>query len=123
MSLPPLAAEQNNAPTRLLMVETRSEWESSDVADFLGLAHGFLQAGMTLDLFLMQNSVLLLRSQARAQLNALADAGRCRIWIDRYALHLRGLCADDVGSCGVIAGTDELVQLMTVPHTKVLWHS
>lgn len=123
MSFPPLAAEPNAAPTRLLMVETRSEWESSDVDDFLGLAQGFLQAGLTLDLFLVQNSVLLLRSAARARLSALADAGRCRIWIDGYSLALRGLSADDVGACGMVAGTDELVQLMTVPHTKVLWHS
>lgn len=127
MSLQPQTAQpngaQNDTTTRLLMVETRSAWEGADVDDFLRLAHGFLQAGLALDFFLVQNSVLLLRSAMRDQLEALARTASCRLWVDRYSLNLRGLTGDDVAGCGVIAGTDELVQLMTVPHTKVIWHS
>lgn len=118
-----LPAEPKEPLQRLLMVETRSAWEAADVDDFLRLAQGFLKAGLTLDLFLIQNSVLVLRTAMREQLAALTRAGTCRIWVDRYSLLLRGLSADDVADCGAIAGTDELVQLMTTPHSKVIWHS
>lgn len=118
-----LPAEPKEPLQRLLMVETRSAWEAADVDDFLRLAQGFLKAGLTLDLFLIQNSVLVLRTAMREQLAALTKAGTCRIWVDRYSLLLRGLSADDVAGCGAIAGTDELVQLMTTPHSKVIWHS
>ncbi|MFP5393285.1 MAG: hypothetical protein ACLGI6_17325 [Gammaproteobacteria bacterium] len=117
------AAGASAHPQRMLMVETRSDWESNDVPDFLRLARGVLQTGMALDLFLVQNSVLLLRSGLRDDLAALAANASCRIWADRYALKLRGLTADDVAGCAAIAGTDELVRLMTVPHTRLVWHS
>lgn len=118
-----LPAEPEHTLQRLLMVETRSAWEAADVDDFLRLAQGFLQKGLALDLYLIQNSVMLLRTAVREQLAQLAATGLCRIWIDRYSLQLRGLNADDVAGCGAIAGTDELVQLMTTPNSKVIWHS
>lgn len=123
MSLQLQPVEQNGTLKHLLMVETRSIWEASDVQDFLCLPQRFLTAGVEVDLFLIQNSVLLLRSALRDTLAELAKTDACRIWLDHYSLNLRGLTAQDAAGCGAIAGTDELVKLMTVPHTKIIWHS
>ena len=117
------AAEPAARPEHVLLVETRSSWESHDVDDFLRLPRHFQQTGCCVDIFLIQNGVLILQSPTWEKLAALSESGSCRIWIDLYSLRLRGLDRNDVPQGSISAGTHELVRLMARPDSKIIWHS
>jgi hypothetical protein len=109
---------------RLLMVETRSPWESGDVADFLGLVDSLLRSGAEVHLHLIQNGVLWLQRDAAALSRRKQEFGeRLRLSCDDLSLDLRGIPHAEMAQHVEVQGIDELMCRMLNASVKTIWHS
>jgi predicted peroxiredoxin len=105
-----------------LLIETRVAWESTEVADFLALAGSLAKAGNVVDLFLIQNGVLMAFAEVKSQLVELLDQPGLSIWVDDFSLASRA-AVDKTLHDGVRIGTAAtLVELLTRPGCKPTWH-
>jgi len=119
-------AEAENARLKVLLVETRSPWESGDVADFLALARAFLESGEIVRLHLIQNGVIWLLGPAAGLLkefHAPPSKTRLILSIDDLSLDLRGISRASAEAAGVVWSIDELVAEVARPGVKTIWHS
>ncbi|MDF3835351.1 hypothetical protein P3W85_20675 [Cupriavidus basilensis] len=108
----------------MLLVESRSPWESGDVGDFLDMARCLLASGNAVHLHLIQNGVLWLRRDANAlQMLRSDSAGRVRISCDEFSLAQRGIPLDLAQQHGDVWATDALVAEMAGRGVKTIWHS
>lgn len=107
--------------SRYLVVETRSRWESSEVGGLLDLVRGLSEASRV-DLFLIQNAVLMARAGAEPGLDALVDEPNVQVWADDFSLDCRGLGAESLNPGVRRAGADALVELLARPGCKPIWH-
>lgn len=118
---------EDNAPagvSRLLMVETRSPWESGDVADFLSLVDSLLRSGAEVHLHLIQNGVLWLQRDAAALSRRKHEFGeRLRLSCDDLSLDLRGIPHAEIAQHVEVQGIDELMCRMLNASVKTIWHS
>lgn len=105
-----------------LLIETRTAWEDPAVEDFLAMADGLVGAGNTVDLFLVQNAVLMARQGAVASLARLLTKPGETVWVDEFALAARGLDQQDLAAGIYAAGMNKLVQLLATPGCKAIWH-
>jgi predicted peroxiredoxin len=107
-----------------LLIETRSEWESREVAGFLDLAGRLAAEGNDVDLFLVQNGVLNAKAGTSPALGALlggAGAG-VTVWVDDFSLSNRALAPSDLLPGPEVAGIGTLVDLLTRSGCKPIWH-
>jgi predicted peroxiredoxin len=105
-----------------LLIETRTLWESAEVADFLALAGSLAKAGNIVDLFLIQNGVLMAFADVESQLVELLDQPGLSIWADDFSLASRSAPHRTLLD-GVRIGTAAtLVELLTQPGCKPTWH-
>ena len=105
--------------TDYLLIESRDLLESNDVAYYLDLAKGLVDAGNKVTVLLVQNAVFAARPAAKAPaLAALATAG-VAILADDFALKERGITKlrDGVKAAPI----DVVVDHLEAGH-KTLWH-
>jgi sulfur relay (sulfurtransferase) complex TusBCD TusD component (DsrE family) len=107
---------------RYLLVETRTAWEDPAVEDFLALADGLAGTGGTVDLFLVQNAVLMARRGAAAGLDRLLEGPGKTVWVDDFAMAARGLSREALADGTRPADIGMLVQLLASPGCKAIWH-
>jgi predicted peroxiredoxin len=105
-----------------LLIETRSSWESAEVGDFLDVAGRLNEHGHPVDLFLIQNGVLLARTGAHPQLAALLSQPGLRIWADDFSMASRSLQPAELLDGIRAAGIGTLVDLLTRTSVKAIWH-
>ncbi|MDC8758935.1 DsrE family protein [Janthinobacterium fluminis] len=118
------SADAASGAKTMLMVETRSPWESGDAADFLLIVRALLDAGEQVQLFLIQNGVFWLQ-QERQQLLQLCSQfdGRLALCADDMSLEMRGMSHQDAAHPARICAIDALVASMAQPNVKTIWHS
>jgi predicted peroxiredoxin len=104
-----------------LLIETRSLWESPEVGGFFELATELARASHQVDLFLVQNAVLMARA-ADAPLRRLIDELGVPVWVDDFSLATRAIDPTTVASGTTVTGIDRLVDLLTRPGCKPIWH-
>jgi hypothetical protein len=105
---------------KYLLIESRSPWESADVAYFYGLARDLAGAGNEVTLFLVQNAVLPARKGARD--GGLAEvAGRLKVLADDFSLRERAIGAGELIGGVTAAPIDGAVDLLAAG-AKTLWH-
>ncbi len=109
------------AMTPYLLVETRCAWESGDVDGLIALAAQFGAAGHSVDLFLIQNGVLMAADDSPS-LAPLAALPSVTVWADGLALAARAIPAERVSTRVCVADFTALVGLMTRPGAKTIWH-
>lgn len=104
-----------------LLIESRSTWESGEIDAFLRTALELASAGGQVDLFLIQNGVLMARTGAEPLIAALQQQSGITIWVDEFSLAAR-LPEPRLLEGLVVAGVDKLVDLMVRPDCKTVWH-
>jgi predicted peroxiredoxin len=106
-----------------VLIETRSVWESQEVAGFLETAATLARSGLVVDLFLVQNGVLMAHRHAVHQLAPLtAMPQQVTIWVDQFSLHSRAIEEAHVAAGIQLASMERLVILLTQPDCKPIWH-
>jgi len=105
-----------------LLIETRSTYESQEVGDFLNLAAQLGEDGHTVDLFLIQNGVLMAQANAEPRLSSLISKGIVSVYSDDFSLTNRSLKPTDLIKGIEIVGMARLVKLLTRPDCKPIWH-
>jgi len=105
-----------------LLVETRSDRESLEVAGFLETAARLTDDGHAVELFLVQNAVLLARRGASPELEALIARAGVRVFVDGFSAAARGLPPASVLPGVETAGMDTLVDRLVADGVKPIWH-
>lgn len=105
-----------------LLIETRSSWESADVGDFLEVAGRLGEHGHSVDLFLIQNGVLLARDGADQHLAGLLSKPGLRVWADDFSMASRSLRPAELLEGITATGIATLVELLTRTGVKAIWH-
>ncbi|HKP94816.1 MAG TPA: hypothetical protein VJ385_03565 [Fibrobacteria bacterium] len=106
-----------------LLIETRSAWEGGDVHGFLELAVELARQGNRVDLFLLQNGVLLARKGADARMGDLAHAADVSLWADAFSLEQRSVSAPALHEAVRVGGMADLIRMLARPGCKPIWHS
>lgn len=106
-----------------LLIETRSAWESQEVYDFFKLATQLGEDGHTVDLFLIQNGVLMARANAEPCVIELITKQKVSVLADDFSLTNRSLKPTDLTEGIQITGMPTLVKLLARPGCKPIWHS
>lgn len=108
----------------MLLIETRSPWESGDVADFVDVARSLLEAGVVVHLHLIQNGVYwLLRDSTLLKMLRRDFSDYLSISSDDFSLAQRGVSDAVATAYGDILGIDALVAEMADQAVKTIWHS
>lgn len=124
MTTLPMASPGAAEPPRMLLVESRSPWESGDVADFLAMARSLLAGGNAVHLHLIQNGVLWLRRDADALQRLRREfTDRLRISCDDFSLAQRGIAPELARQHAEVRPIDALVAEMAGLGVKTIWHS
>ena len=105
-----------------LLIESRSATEAPEVREFLDMAAELSREGHEIDLFLIQNGVLLAARGADPCLAALANRHNVSVWADRFSLQSRALNSGELAPGIRIAGMPEMVGLLTSGSRKPVWH-
>ncbi len=107
---------------RYLLIETRCAWEGDEVQTFLRLAVTLADAGHGVDMFLVQNAVLMAcASVQKTPLADLLNSPYVTVWADDFSLasRARGKLLLEGIQTGNAA---TLLQIMTHPGCKTIWH-
>lgn len=104
-----------------LLIETRTVWESEQVKAFLQLAKSLADQGQTVDLFLIQNAVLMAQVTGNQLVTALLQHAGVTVWVDDFSLESRELPAPLLEGV-LVAGAHKLIELLTRPNCKPIWH-
>lgn len=106
---------------RYLLIESLDPFESSDVAQYQGLAASLARAGDQVTLFLVQNGVLAARRGARSgALTELAEQ-RVEVLADEFSLRERGIPASRLAPGVGTAPLDVVIDRLA-DGWKTLWH-
>jgi len=105
-----------------LLVETCLTGDSQTVRSFLDLASQLSEDGHQVDLFLLQNGVLIARTNAEPSLAALVAKPEVSVRVDDFSLSSRSLKPAELVPGVRVAGMSELVELLTRPGCKPIWH-
>lgn len=106
-----------------LLIETRSPWEGGDVNSFLELAQALARQGNTVDVFLIQNGVLLAREGCESKITDLLQDPNVSIWADAFSLEQRSLPAPALRASVKTAGMPELIRMLAREEYKTIWHA
>jgi hypothetical protein len=107
---------------RYVFIESRDPFDSSTGGFVADTATALRERGRPVTVFLVQNAVLAARAGARGStLSALAARG-VDLLADDFSLRERGIEAGDLPTGVHEASIDALVDLLTQPGTKAVWH-
>ena len=105
---------------RYLLIESRSPWESAQVAQFYDLARELASLGHETTLFLVQNGVMPAREGAQ-DTGLPRTSGRVRVVADEFSLRERAIPADRLIEGVDPAGIETVVDALA-GGTRVVWH-
>src|SRR5205823_6040373 len=105
-----------------VLMETRDPFENND-ADFLqSIVQAWTSAGNRVTIFLAQNGVLAARKKARSgHLRRLSECG-ASIRAEEFSLQERSITRGETHPFVKISAMDALIELMSDPETRVIWH-
>ena len=107
--------------SKYLLIQSKSPWESGDVAHFYALASELGHAGGEVTLFLVQNGVMPARAGAKdAALDQLLGS-QVRVLADDFSLRERAIGPGAMKRGIRTSSIDEIVDLLSVG-AKALWH-
>lgn len=106
-----------------LLIETRTARDGQEVLDFLDMAKALATSNNVVDLFLIQNAVLMARTDAEQRIaELLASPLGINVWVDEFSLASRSLDAAHL-LAGIKVGTmQHLVRALVQPGCKPIWH-
>ncbi len=105
-----------------VFIESRDPFDSADTGFVPEMAAGLRGRGGAVTVFLVQNGVLSTRAGARgSQIGRLTDAG-VTVLADDFSLRERGIDTAELAAGVREAPIETLVDLLTRPETKALWH-
>jgi predicted peroxiredoxin len=107
---------------RYLLIEAGSSCEWIGVCSLIDVASQLIQDGRHVDLFLIQNGVLMARDRLSSQLAEIVQRQGITVWVDDWSLKARSLTPADLVSGVRVAGVKELIELLTRPCCKSVWH-
>ncbi len=108
--------------SKYLFVESRSTWESSEVYGVLDLIGQLGVDGHETDLFLIQNGVLMARTNSEPRLATLIVIPGVSVWADDFSLMTRSLDNADLTKGVQVANMSMFVKLLMTPGCKPIWH-
>jgi predicted peroxiredoxin len=98
--------------SKYVLIQSKSPWESSSVADFYAVARQLAAAGHEVTLFLVQNAALAARREARDPGLAEVVGTGVQVLVDDFSLRERGIdgrtLARGVTPCAIDAVVDHL---------------
>jgi sulfur relay (sulfurtransferase) complex TusBCD TusD component (DsrE family) len=106
--------------TEYVFIESRDPFESRDTEFVEQTAIAIKERGHRVTVFLLQNGVFATR-KTTARLQRLADAGVILL-ADDFSLRERGISAAELAQSVQESGINSLVDAITQPHTKAIWH-
>ncbi|HEY3234745.1 MAG TPA: DsrE family protein [Polyangiaceae bacterium] len=107
---------------KYLLIQSKSPWESGDVAEFYELGQELGQAGGSVTLFLVQNGVMAARNGAKdSALDQLLSKNQIRVLADDFSLRERAIDQGAVKAGVKPSSIDEVVDLLA-GGAKALWH-
>ena len=107
---------------RYVFIESRDPFEGSSTGFVTDTATTLRERGRAVTIFLVQNGVLAVRAGARgSKLGALAKGG-VDVLADDFSLRERGIDAGEMTPGVRETSIDALVDLLTQPGTKAVWH-
>ncbi|MDP9465405.1 MAG: sulfur reduction protein DsrE [Actinomycetota bacterium] len=109
------------ATTSYVLIETRDPFESADVESLFELA-GRLGATADVSVYLVENGVLPVRATSSAAPAITALAARATVVADDFSLRQRAIGAGDLAPGVAPASIEHLVELITTPGCKAMWH-
>jgi len=104
-----------------LLIESGSASEGLGVHNFLETAAYLSQAGHRVDLFLIQNAVLLAVHDADPAIKALASRDNVSVWADDFSLRMRALGTGELAPGVHAVGMETLIDLLASGR-KPIWH-
>jgi predicted peroxiredoxin len=107
--------------TEYVLIESRDPFESRDTEFVEQTALTIKERGHRVTVFLLQNGVFAARSRTTARLQRLIDAGVILL-ADDFSLRERGIEAADLAHGVNESGINSLVDTITQPNTKAIWH-
>ncbi|RAM48966.1 MAG: hypothetical protein C6Y22_24940 [Hapalosiphonaceae cyanobacterium JJU2] len=105
-----------------LLIETCLTGDSHAVHNFLDLAIQLSEDNHAVDLFLIQNGVLLARIDGEPRLSALIRKPNVSVQVDDFSLLSHFLKSSDLIPGVKVAGMSTLVKMLTQPNYKPIWH-
>jgi sulfur relay (sulfurtransferase) complex TusBCD TusD component (DsrE family) len=107
--------------SKYLLIQSKSPWESGDVAQFYGLARELGRGGAEVTFFLVQNGVMAARTGAKDAAFDELLREKVRVLADDFSLRERAIDGRGLKP-GVKPGPiDEVVDLLA-SGAKALWH-
>jgi sulfur transfer complex TusBCD TusB component (DsrH family) len=107
--------------SKYVLIQSKSPWESGDVAQFYALARELNKAGADVTCFLVQNGVMAARTGAKDAAFDQLLGGSVRVLADDFSLRERAIGRETLKK-GVNPGPiDEVVDLLA-GGAKALWH-
>lgn len=103
-----------------LLIETRSVFESPEVADFLSLARELADKGDRVILYLIQNAVLMAKSGSHVK--GLAQKANIAVKVDDLSIKQRSIRKPEIYKGIEISGMTEFVELLTRENCRPVWH-
>src|SRR5688572_786644 len=107
--------------SKYVLIQSKSPWESGDVAQFYSLASELGQGGNDVTLFLVQNGVMAARPGAKDAAFDQLLGGKVRVLADDFSLRERAIEAGALKQGVKPSQIDELVDLLAAG-AKALWH-
>src|ERR1017187_10262908 len=95
-----------------VLIESRCAAEASEGRGFLETAAQLSGAGHEVDLFLIQNGVLLAVRGVDSCLAALPNHHHIFVWADNFSLQTRGVDTSELAPGIRVAGMQELMKLL-----------
>ena len=109
------------ARTHYVLIETRDPFDSADVDSVFTLA-GRLGDAADVSVYLVENAVLPARAASSAAARITSLAGRTTVLADDFSLRQRGIGVHELAPGVAAASIDRLVELITTPGSKAMWH-
>ena len=106
--------------TEYVLIESRDPFESRDTEFVEQTAIAIKERGYRVTVFLLQNGVFAAR-KTTARLQRLTDAGVILL-ADDFSLRERGITAAELAQGVEESGINNLVDTITQPNTKAIWH-
>ena len=106
--------------TQYVLIESRDPFESRDTEFVEQTAITIKERGHQVTVFLLQNAVFAAR-KTTARLQRLTDAGVILL-ADDFSLRERGIKPAELAQGVQESGINSLVDTITRPNTKAIWH-
>ncbi len=107
---------------KYLLIESRDPFEYGDVSYLCGLAGDLAAAGNDVNLFLLQNGVLMARQGTESPVQGLLTGGKVNVLADDFCLKERAIALGSLLSGVKVSNVDHLVDMLAEDDIKPVWH-